>query len=88
MRKTAIFGICAMALVGAASVTATPPRAASNASGTKAERQICRTFRENGTRLGGYRACHTATEWAELRRQMKANVDGMQTRQAMNGPGQ
>ena len=88
MRNTVIFGICGLAMLTTAAVTATPPRAASTASNAKAERQICRTFRENGTRLGGYRACHTAAEWAELRRQMKANVDGMQTRQAMNGPGQ
>jgi hypothetical protein len=86
MKKSAILGIFSLAVVSAAAVTATPPPAASAAPKAKAERQICRTYRENGSRLGGYRACHTAAEWAELRRQMIANLDRMQTRQAMNSP--
>ena len=46
------------------------------------QRLICRTLREIGTRLGGYRACHTAQEWAELRRQTQANIDHIQNSRA------
>jgi len=86
MRKTAIFALCGLAMVSAASVTAQAPAPApAPGEGTsKAERMICRTFRANGSRLGGERACHTAAEWADLRRQARENVDRIQTRQSMN----
>lgn len=85
MRKTVIFGLCGLAAVSAAAAMA--QTGGTGAAKSEADRQICRTFREVGTRLGGYRACHTAAEWAELRRQMRENVDRIQTRQALNSPG-
>ena len=49
-----------------------------------ANKQICRSISDTGSRLGHTRACHTAQEWADLRRQTRQNVDRIQTRQAMN----
>ena len=57
------------------------PAASPNADANK---QICRTVADTGSRLGHSRACHTAQEWADLRRQTRQNVDRIQTRQAMN----
>jgi hypothetical protein len=48
------------------------------AAPTKSEKVICRTDSESGSRLKKSRACHTGAEWAELRRQAKANVDRIQ----------
>jgi hypothetical protein len=48
------------------------------AAPTKAEKMICRTEMESGSRLKKSRACHTAAEWAELKRQTQANVDRIQ----------
>ncbi len=48
------------------------------AAPVKGEKMICRTDMESGSRLKKSRACHTAAEWAELRRQAKANVDRIQ----------
>jgi hypothetical protein len=49
------------------------------------ERLICRTITENGSRLGGRRSCHTAQEWAELRRQTKQTIDSIQNSRAGSG---
>ncbi|HEY5712597.1 MAG TPA: hypothetical protein VIT38_11945 [Allosphingosinicella sp.] len=49
------------------------------------ERLICRTIHENGSRLGGYRSCHTRAEWAELRRQTKQTIDSIQNSRAGSG---
>ncbi len=67
-------------------LTATVALAQPAASGSKgdANKQICRTISDTGSRLGHTRACHTAQEWADLRRQTRQNVDRIQTRQAMN----
>jgi len=79
-----LFGLAAAALVSGTALLAqpAPDRPAAKNSG---DRQICRIYREVGTRLGGYRACHTAQEWAELRRQTVANVDHIQNARPMNG---
>lgn len=72
-----LFAFAAIGLLaGAASYaeptpTSPPPKA-------DPERRICRTYREVGTRLGGYRACHSAAEWEDLRRQTQANIDHIQ----------
>ena len=42
-------------------------------------RMVCRAENEGGTRLDRRRACHTVAEWAELRRQTRANIDHIQT---------
>ena len=61
-------------IVGAAVLTAPEAPAAPTAK----EKMICRTDSESGSRLKKSRSCHTAAEWAELRRQTKANVDRIQ----------
>ena len=70
----------AAALVVATAVIAQPPASDGGAvrpSGD-ANKQICRVIADTGSRLGRYRACHTAQEWAELRRQTKQTVDRIQ----------
>jgi hypothetical protein len=80
--KTA-YGACAIALVAATAVLA-QPTTSSSASQNGANKQICRTFGDTGSRLGRYRACHTTQEWIELRRQTKQNVDHIQNARPWN----
>lgn len=75
------YGACAMALLTTTAVMA-EPSARETQSG--ADKQICHSSADTGSRLGRTRACHTAQEWADLRRQTRQNVDRIQTRQAMN----
>jgi hypothetical protein len=78
-----LYAACGAALVTATAVLAQPSGGAANG---EANKQICRASADTGSRLGRTRACHTAQEWAELRRQTKQNIDRIQTRQAMNSP--
>ena len=71
-----LYGAAAAASVTATALLAQGSQGADGSSG--ANKQICRTFGETGSRLGRYRACHTAQEWIELRRQTKQNVDHIQ----------
>ena len=64
--------------------TAALAQPAGGGSTGDANKQICRTISDTGSRLGHTRACHTAQEWADLRRQTRQNVDRIQTRQSMN----
>ena len=68
-------------LIAATAVLAQPTETAASGDANK---QICRSISDTGSRLGHARACHTAQEWADLRRQTRQNIDRMQTRQAMN----
>jgi hypothetical protein len=77
-----LYGAAGAALVTATALLAQAPQ--STDSKADANKQICRTFADTGTRLGQYRACHTAQEWAELRRQTSQNVDHIQNSRAMN----
>ena len=76
-----MFGPCAIALVSATAVLAQTSQ-----GGTSGDpnRLICRSMADTGSRLGHTRACHTAREWTELRRQSRENVERIQTRQAIN----
>jgi hypothetical protein len=71
-----LYGACAAALVTATALLAQP--GASGNSKSDANKQICRNMADTGSRLGHYRACHTAQEWIELRRQTKQNIDHIQ----------
>ena len=71
-----LYGAAAAALVTATALLAQTPLGTDSKS--EANKQICRTFTDTGSRLGRYRACHTAQEWQELRRQTKQNVDHIQ----------
>ena len=77
-----VYGACAVALVATTAVMAQP--SADTTAKSDANKQICRMIGDTGSRLGRYRACHTAQEWSDLRRQTRQNVDRIQTRQAMN----
>ena len=49
---------------------------------------ICRTISETGSRLNRSRACHTAAEWEELRRQTELNIEKIQAQaRATSGGG-
>jgi hypothetical protein len=78
-----LYGACAVALAAATAVMAQP--SASTTAKSDANKQICRTMVEVGTRLGRARACHTAQEWIELRRQTKQNIDHIQNARPFNG---
>ena len=80
-----IYGAVALALVTTTAVIAQP--SASDTAKSNPNKQICRTISDTGSRLGRYRACHTAQEWIELRRQTKQNIDHIQNARPMNGPG-
>jgi hypothetical protein len=80
-----VYGACAVAMVATTAVMAQP--SASTTAGSDANKQICRVVADTGSRLGRYRACHTAQEWIELRRQTKQNIDHIQNARPMNGPG-
>jgi hypothetical protein len=78
-----IFGGLGMAaLLAGAAALAEPSTAgdpALKSSKGDPNRMICRSMNEGGSRLDRARACHTAAEWAELRRQTRATIDHIQT---------
>ena len=77
-----LYGACAVALVTATALMAQPSSSATEKS--DANKQICRTSSDIGSRLNRSRACHTAAEWIELRRQTKQNVDHIQNARPAN----
>ena len=77
-----LLGACAIALVAATAVLAQPSTGESKSDPNK---QICRTQMDIGSRLARTRSCHTAAEWAELRRQSRQVIDRIQTMKAANG---
>lgn len=56
---------------------AAQPQSAKRVAGAT-DKMICKTEGEIGSRLARSRVCHTAAEWAELRREEKENVDRIQ----------
>jgi hypothetical protein len=48
-------------------------------------RVICRTINDTGDKLRKTRACHTAAEWQELRRQARESIEHIQNSRATNG---
>jgi hypothetical protein len=79
--------LSAAALVVASAVIAEPSATDAPSANGNANKQICRTIADTGSRLGRYRACHTAQEWTELRRQTKQTVDHIQNARPWNCPG-
>jgi hypothetical protein len=76
--------LCAVVLAAAAPVFAQPSASGAGGPNGDANRRICRVLPDRGSRLGGSRACHSAADWAELRRQTKQNVDHIQNARAWN----
>ena len=66
MSGKAFHGLCAAVLVTATAVIAQPPVTSSRVSQGDANKQICRTMADTGSRLAQTRACHTAQEWADI----------------------
>jgi hypothetical protein len=75
------YGACAVALIGTTALMAEPRSGSSN----DANKQICRAVADTGSRLGHSRECHTAQEWAELRRQTQENIDRIQNNRPASG---
>ena len=74
-----LYGACAVGLVAATAVMAEPSNVAGQPSNvaepkSDANRQICRTTADTGTRLGRTRECHTAQEWDEIHRRRGDNA--------------
>ena len=80
-----LYGACAVALVTTTAVIAQP--SSSTTEKSDANKQICRIVGDTGSRLGRSRACHTAQEWIELRRQTKQNIDHIQNARPWNSGG-
>ncbi|HEY5723157.1 MAG TPA: hypothetical protein VIT45_12620 [Allosphingosinicella sp.] len=79
MIRRAILGVAAVALAaGVASASSTKSK-----SGDP-NKVVCKTEGPTGSRLGKSRACHTVAEWAELRRQARANVEKIQDSRPAN----
>jgi hypothetical protein len=66
--------------------TAAKASESSNKSG-KADpnKVICRTISDTGDKLKHMRACHTAAEWQELRRQARESIEHIQNSRATSG---
>jgi hypothetical protein len=75
-----LYGTVAILSVTTTALLAEAPQGAK----ADANKMICRSFTDTGTRLGHYRACHSAQEWVELRRQTKQNVDRIQNARPFN----
>jgi hypothetical protein len=70
-------------LILAAFVLASIPLTAASADEKKrsadyTEKKICKVEKETGSRLGGVKRCRTRAEQAELRREMRTQVDRIQ----------
>ena len=76
-----IFGLSAATLAATVAI-ASPPSA--TGAGKDANKMICRTIAEIGSRLNKTRACHTKAEWEDLRRQARQNVQNIQDRRPAN----
>jgi hypothetical protein len=81
-----LYGAGAVALVTTVAIMA-QPSIATDVKGD-ANKQICRTLQSTGSRLSRTRACHTALEWAELRRDTKQHLEQIQNERgvACNDP--
>lgn len=63
---------------GAALLMGTASNAAEGSKHRDPTKKVCRTISETGSRLNKARACHTQSEWDELRRQTKAKIENIQ----------
>ena len=86
MIKRCVFAMAAMlSAVPVASQNPAPERP--TASSRDPNRIICERIEEIGTRLGARKACMTAAEWAEQRRQDRQQVDRIQAGTCVAGAG-
>ena len=80
MIRRAILGVAAVALAAGVASASTK----SKSGGGDPNKIVCKTEGPTGSRLGKSRACHTNAEWAELRRQARANVEKIQDSRPAN----
>jgi hypothetical protein len=79
-----LYGAGAVALVTTAAIMAQPSSATEAKS--DANKQICRTLPSTGSRLSRTRACHTAQEWVELRRDTRQHLEHIQNERGLSDP--
>jgi hypothetical protein len=77
-----VLGLCAVTLTAGTAVAGQPYQ--KSGGSTDADKIVCRTERDTGTRLGRARICRTNAEWAEQRRQAKQNIERIQSSRALN----
>jgi hypothetical protein len=77
-----VLALAATSLVGVAAASAGEQSGKSKRGDPN--KLICKTMEENGQKLRKVRACHTAAEWAELRRQTRAAIEHIQNSRATN----
>ena len=73
-----LIALSALVLAG---TTAPAMAAGEENTETKKAKQICKTYKETGSRLGGKRICMTEAQWEEHRQRTKADIDRAQTQQ-------
>lgn len=78
-----LLAISAASLCASAAVAADGTRTARNDPNKK----ICRTILEAGSLTKRTRACHTAAEWAEVRRLSREKTESIQNNRPMTAPG-
>jgi len=59
----------------------TQPQAASNPQ----DRVICEREQDTGSRLTAHKICHTASEWAQIQRDDRQDLERRQSDRPMNG---
>ena len=74
IRKFALI-LAAATMLGGTAAAATKKGKSDRADDNKV---ICKSMEENGQRLKRTRACHTAAEWRELRRQTRETIEQIQ----------
>jgi hypothetical protein len=80
MTHKLVLALAATVVVGAASASA--EEQSSKSKRGDPNKLICKTMEENGQKLRRVRACHTAAEWAEMRRQTRAAIEHIQNSRA------
>jgi hypothetical protein len=71
-------GLAGLVVAAAPGTDSTAPDAAAKAA-AYANKKICRTETDIGTRLGGKSICRTRAEWDEFRAEQRKAVDRAQT---------
>ena len=51
----------------------------------EADRLICKSIKKPGSRIAVSRSCHTAEEWAQIRRQTRQTVEKIQSNKTSQG---
>ena len=65
--------------------TPAPAQVVQAAPRAPTEQVICEREEDTGSRLTAHKICHTRTEWAQIQREEREDLDHRQTQRAMNG---